>query len=48
VRAGDTLASIAKRQGCSSPQALARVNNIRGPRYLIRPAQELTLAGCNA
>jgi membrane-bound lytic murein transglycosylase D len=48
VRAGDTLASIAKRQGCSSPQALARANNISGPRYLIRPAQELTLSGCNA
>ena len=48
VRAGDTLASIAKRQGCSSPQALARANNIAAPRYLIKPAQQLTLVGCNA
>ncbi len=48
VRSGDTLASIAKRQGCPSPVALARANNIQGPRYLIRPAQELKLVGCNA
>ena len=48
VRAGDTLASIAKRQGCSSPQALARANNIAAPRYMIRPRQELKLVGCNS
>jgi LysM repeat protein len=48
VRPGDTLASIAKRQGCSSPQALARANNIAAPRYLIKPTQQLTLVGCNA
>lgn len=48
VRSGDTLASIAKRQGCPSPAALARANNIQGPHYLIRPTQELKLVGCNA
>jgi membrane-bound lytic murein transglycosylase D len=48
VRPGDTLASIAKRQGCSSPEALARANKIAAPRYLIKPAQQLTLAGCSA
>jgi membrane-bound lytic murein transglycosylase D len=48
VRPGDTIASIAKRQGCSSPQALARANNISPPRYMIRPMQELKLVGCNS
>lgn len=48
VRPGDTIASIAKRQGCASPQALARANNIQPPRYMIRPKQELKLVGCNA
>lgn len=48
VRSGDTLASIAKRQGCSSAQALARANNISAPRYMIRPRQELKLVGCNS
>ena len=48
VRAGDTLATIARKQGCSSPQALARANNIAPPRYLIRPAQELKLVGCGS
>jgi len=48
VRPGDTLGAIARRQGCPSAEALARANNIRPPRYLIRPAQELKLVGCNA
>jgi len=47
VKRGDTLASIARQQGCDSPQALARVNNIAAPRYTIKPSQELTLAGCS-
>lgn len=47
VKRGDTLASIARKQGCDSPQALARVNNIAAPRYTIKPSQELTLAGCS-
>lgn len=48
VRPGDTLASIAKRQRCTSPEALARANNIPAPRYLIKPSQQLTLVGCSA
>jgi membrane-bound lytic murein transglycosylase D len=48
VRPGDTIASIAKRQGCASPQALAKANNITPPRYMIRPKQELKLVGCNS
>jgi membrane-bound lytic murein transglycosylase D len=47
VKRGDTLASIARKQGCDSPQALARANRIAAPRYMIKPAQELTLLGCN-
>ena len=47
VKRGDTLASIARKQGCDSPQALARANRIAAPRYTIKPAQELTLLGCN-
>jgi len=46
VKRGDTLASIARKQGCDSPQALARVNKIAAPRYVIKPSQELTLQGC--
>ncbi|MCK7594667.1 lytic transglycosylase domain-containing protein [Pseudomarimonas salicorniae] len=46
VRRGDTLASIARRHGCDSPESLARVNGIKPPSYLIRPGQSLRLAGC--
>ena len=46
VRKGDTLASIARKHGCASPQALARANNIAAPRYMIRPSQSLRLSGC--
>jgi membrane-bound lytic murein transglycosylase D len=47
VRAGDSLASIARRHRCSSPEALARANNIAAPKYLIRPGQKLRLQGCS-
>lgn len=46
VRKGDTLAAIARRNRCGSPQALARENGIRPPAYLIRPGQRLRLTGC--
>jgi membrane-bound lytic murein transglycosylase D len=46
VRPGDTLDAIARRQGCPSPQSIARANNIAAPRYLIRPKQRLVLVGC--
>lgn len=46
VRSGDTLASIARRNRCSSPKSLAAANAIRAPRYLIRPGQKLILSGC--
>lgn len=47
VKRGDTLASIARKQGCDSPQALARANKIAAPRYTIKPSQELSLLGCS-
>ncbi|MBD8527013.1 lytic transglycosylase domain-containing protein [Pseudomarimonas arenosa] len=46
VRSGDTLASISRRHGCRSPQALASANGIAPPRYLIKPGQTLRLSGC--
>ena len=46
VRSGDTLASISRRHGCSSPQALASANGIAAPQFLIRPGQTLRLSGC--
>ncbi len=45
VRKGDSLHSIARKHGCSVA-ALARTNSVHGPKYLIRPGQRLTLAGC--
>lgn len=45
VRRGDTLASIARRHQCDTKQ-LASINNVKAPRYLIRPGQGLRLAGC--
>lgn len=48
VRGGDTLSTIVSRQGCPSLRALADANGIQGPRYLIRPGQQLTLTGCRA
>ncbi len=46
VRRGDTLAAIARRHGCGSAKALAQANGIKAPSYLIRPGQQLRLAGC--
>lgn len=48
VRSGDTLSTIVSQQGCPSLRALADANGIQGPRYLIRPGQQLTLTGCRA
>jgi membrane-bound lytic murein transglycosylase D len=46
VRRGDTLSTIAAEQGCPSMRAVADANGIPGPRYLIRPGQQLELHGC--
>ncbi len=46
VRKGDTLAGISRARGCGSPQALARANGIKAPRFMIKPGQTLSLQGC--
>ncbi len=46
VRSGDTLSTIARRNGCPSVQAIARENSISAPRFLIRPGQQINLTGC--
>ncbi|MFN3843334.1 MAG: transglycosylase SLT domain-containing protein [Rehaibacterium terrae] len=48
VKAGDSLAAIARRHQCASPQALAQANGIKAPAYLIKPGQRLRLEGCRA
>jgi len=46
VRNGDTLSTIVAAEGCSSMRSIAEANGIAGPRYLIRPGQQLKLTGC--
>jgi len=48
VRSGDTLSTIARGQRCPSTRAIAETNGIAGPRYLIRPGQQLKLVGCGS
>jgi membrane-bound lytic murein transglycosylase D len=48
VRSGDTLSTIARGQGCPSARAIAETNAIAGPRYVIRPGQQLKLIGCGS
>lgn len=48
VRSGDTLSTIAHGQRCPSADAIAETNGITGPRYLIRPGQQLKLFGCDS
>jgi len=45
VQRGETLHSIARKFQCRVEE-LASANRIRGPRYVIRPGQQLELAGC--
>ena len=45
VRPGDSLHAIARRHDCTVA-ALAGSNRVRGPKYIIRPGQTLSLAGC--
>ena len=46
VQRGETLNSISRKFGCSV-KSLASANNIRAPRYTIRPGQTLRLEGCS-
>ena len=45
VRSGDSLHAIARSHRCTV-RTLAASNNIRAPKYLIRPGQKLSLASC--
>ncbi|MGE4069711.1 MAG: transglycosylase SLT domain-containing protein [Lysobacterales bacterium] len=47
VRRGDTLMAIARRTRCSSVEEVARLNNIRGPKYALRVGQQLRLPTCS-
>jgi membrane-bound lytic murein transglycosylase D len=47
VQRGETLTSIARKFQCSTGD-LAEANNVRAPRYAIRPGQRLKLEGCRA
>lgn len=46
VRSGDTLSGIVRELGCSSVREVARLNDLRRPRYAIRIGQRLTLPRC--
>ncbi len=45
VQRGDTLSSIARKQGCEI-RDFAKANRLKAPKYAIRPGQSLTLDGC--
>lgn len=45
VASGDTLVSIARKYQCDTG-ALAKANDIKGPRFAIRPGQKLRLEAC--
>ncbi len=45
VQGGETLTSIARKFQCSVRE-LAQANDIKAPRYRIRPGQALKLEGC--
>jgi membrane-bound lytic murein transglycosylase D len=46
VQRGDTVGRIASRHRCVTTRELAAINNIRGPRYLIRVGQRLRIPNC--
>lgn len=46
VRRGETLGKIANRYRCASITNIARANNIRAPRYVIRAGQRLKIPTC--
>ncbi len=45
VRKGDTLVSIARKQGCASADQLARANNLK-PHKALKAGMDIRLAGC--
>jgi len=47
VRKGDTLGTIARKHGCSSPSELARLNHLKPPNYLLHVGQDLRICSRN-
>ena len=47
VQRGETLTSIARKFGCDL-RDFAKANNLKAPKYAIRPGQALKLDGCKA
>lgn len=45
VQRGDTLSSIARKQGCEV-RDLAKANKLKAPKYSIRPGQSLSMQAC--
>ncbi len=45
VSRGDTVVGIAQKYSCDT-KVLARANDLKSPRYAIRPGQQLKLEGC--
>ncbi len=45
VQRGDTLSSIARKQGCEI-RDIAKANTLKAPKYSIRPGQSLSMQGC--
>jgi membrane-bound lytic murein transglycosylase D len=45
VQRGDTLSSIARKQGCEI-RDIAKANKLKAPKYSIRPGESLSLQGC--
>lgn len=43
VRRGETLHSIARREGCNGTAPIARANDLKGPSYTIRVGQRLVI-----
>jgi membrane-bound lytic murein transglycosylase D len=46
ARKGDTLASIARKSGGCSVQAIGAANGLRAPHYSLKTGQTLKLTGC--
>jgi len=46
VKKGDTLGTIARKNGCASSEELARINHLKPPHYLVHVGQDLRVTGC--
>lgn len=46
VKSGDSLGKIARKFRCTSKKEIARLNNLKAPRYLIRAGKHLKIPQC--